>query len=211
MIWQTPPTTIVIENEPASPWTVWAPIIIAVAALAFTVASFWWIHARRGRLVAAGPDAYALGNPGSPASDLMLRLPLAIYNTGAKALVVGNLRCRFLESDVPDQPWRTTRKTLRTGPGDVEDYPTPFPVNGRHAVPKIIEFGDPSTAVKLDPRTYRVLIEVDDTLARGPGPTWRRLVEFDLHVNAKALEGHYVAHRNAPASPADGSSDPSSG
>ena len=178
-----------------------APLIVAVAALAFTVASFWWLNARRGRLVAAALDAYAVGNP---PDDLMLRLPLAIHNTGAKALVVGNLRCRFPDSDAPDQPWRTTRKILGTGPGDVEDDATPFPVEGRHAVPKVIEFGDRSTAVKLSPRTYRVLIEVDHTLAGSAGTTWRKLVEFDLHVDSKALHGNYVAHRNL----ANGSGNP---
>jgi hypothetical protein len=63
---------------------------------------------------------------------------------------------------------------------DVEDYPTPLPVEGRHAVPKVIEVGNRSIAVKLSPPTDRVLIEVDHTLAGGAGPTWRKLVEFDL-------------------------------
>jgi hypothetical protein len=198
VIWQTTPTTIVVENEPANAWSVAAPLIVAVAALVFTVASFWWLNARRGRLVAASPDAFALGNP---PGDLMLRLPLAIYNTGAKALVVGNLRCRFLDAGVPGQPWRTTRNTLRTGPDDVEDFPTPFPVDGRHAVPKVIEFGDKSTAVRLSPRTYQVLIEVDNALAGGAGPTWRKLVEFPLYVHDNMLQGNYIAYRNTPEPP----------
>jgi len=160
------------------------------------VASFWWVNARRGRLVAAAPDAYALANP---SHVLLLRFPLAIYNTGARAFIVGNLRCRFLDADLPDQPWRTTRKTLRSEPDDVDDFPTPFPVDGRQAVPKVIEFG--SERVKLTPRAYRLVIEVDDTLAGNVGPTWRELVKFDLHVHDNALAGNYIAHRNSPEPP----------
>jgi hypothetical protein len=54
-------------------------IVIAVAALLFTVGSFWWLN-RRGRLVGAAPDAYAIANP---PHDLLIRFPLAIFNTGA--------------------------------------------------------------------------------------------------------------------------------
>jgi hypothetical protein len=63
-------------------------------------ASFWWLNARRGRLVAAPPGAFALA---ARPKGILLRLPLAIYNTGARALVVSNLRCRFpnLENAAP--------------------------------------------------------------------------------------------------------------
>jgi hypothetical protein len=64
-------------------------------------------------------------------------------------------------------------------------------------VPKIIEFGDKSTAVKLKPRTYRVVIDVDNTIAGSGAPTWRKLAEFALHVHENALAGNYIAHRNA--------------
>ena len=55
-------------------------IAIAVVAVLFTGGSFWWLNARRGRLVAAAPDAYAIANP---SHDLLIRFPLAIFNTGA--------------------------------------------------------------------------------------------------------------------------------
>jgi hypothetical protein len=51
-------------------------------ALAFTVASFWWLHARTGSLEAAAPRSYAF------ADKVRLRLPFAFFNTGAKALIV---------------------------------------------------------------------------------------------------------------------------
>lgn len=55
-------------------------IVIAVAAVLFTVGSFWWLNARRGRRVGATPAAY--GTP-TWAHDLLTPFPPAILNTGA--------------------------------------------------------------------------------------------------------------------------------
>jgi hypothetical protein len=57
----------------------YAAVGISVLALAFTVASFWWLHARRGALTATRPRAYAF------LDRVRLRLPLAFFNTGAQA------------------------------------------------------------------------------------------------------------------------------
>ena len=59
----------------------WA-LLVAVLALLFTVASFWWLNARRGSLQVGQPGAYAFAN------KPRLRLPTAFYNTGARALIV---------------------------------------------------------------------------------------------------------------------------
>ncbi len=37
-----------------------AAVFIAVLALLFTVASFWWLHARRGHLVGNRPGEFAM-------------------------------------------------------------------------------------------------------------------------------------------------------
>ena len=39
----------------------WA-LLVAVLALLFTVASFWWLDARRGSLQVGQPRAYAFAN-----------------------------------------------------------------------------------------------------------------------------------------------------
>jgi hypothetical protein len=54
--------------------------LVPVGALVFTVASFWWIWLRRGRLTAV------------TSSELRIRFPLVIYNTGTRAIVIENLR-----------------------------------------------------------------------------------------------------------------------
>jgi hypothetical protein len=62
-------------------------------------------------------------------------------------------------------------------------------------VPKVIEVGNRSIAVKLRPPGPTGWSS-RSTLAGGAGPTWRKLVEFDLSVASKALHGEYVVHRN---------------
>jgi hypothetical protein len=72
-------------------------VALAVSGLAFgfTIASFWWLHARTGSLDAAAPRSYAF------ADKVRLRLPFALFNTGAKALIVSDLR--LLIDDLPKQ------------------------------------------------------------------------------------------------------------
>jgi len=38
---------------------VYAALTVSVLALAFTILSFWWLHARKGSLTAAPPRTYA--------------------------------------------------------------------------------------------------------------------------------------------------------
>ena len=73
----------------------WA-FLVAVLALLFTVASFWWLYARRGLLEVGKPGAYAF------ASNVRLRLPLAFYNTGARSLIVTDVQVLLV--DDPAQP-----------------------------------------------------------------------------------------------------------
>jgi hypothetical protein len=61
-------------------------LAVSGLALGFTIASFWWLHARTGSLEAAAPRSYAF------ADKVRLRLPFTFFNTGAKALIVTDLR-----------------------------------------------------------------------------------------------------------------------
>jgi hypothetical protein len=65
------------------------PVVISVCALLFTVGSFWWIQARRGRLRAYGPHAYG----GCLAGNKKLFIhPLIIHNPAPAPLAVTNAR-----------------------------------------------------------------------------------------------------------------------
>jgi hypothetical protein len=95
-------------------------------------------------------------------------------------------------SAAASQIWRTrhrsrdTRlaKTLRPLPDDFDDFPTPFPIEGRQALSLPLQFGDESAPIKLGTGTHRVLVEVDTSVSGEP--SWRNLVDFDLHVHARA-------------------------
>jgi hypothetical protein len=98
-------------------------IVVSLLALAFTIGSFWWLHARRGSLQAARPRSYAF------AKKVRLRLPLALFNTGARALIVEDLRILADERRPrPPLEWITTRKVLRPEPDDGFAFATPFAV-----------------------------------------------------------------------------------
>ena len=113
----------------------YAAVAISVLALACTLVSFWWLHARRGALTAARPRAYAF------ADKVRLRLPLAFFNTGAQALIVSDLRL-VIGDDTSRDPlgWITTRMKLRPEHDD-HAFATPFAVQGRGTRELIVELG----------------------------------------------------------------------
>jgi hypothetical protein len=176
-----------------------ASLGVALGALAFTIASFWWMNIRRGRLKVPPPHAYALG---VSSALFLLRLPLAIYNSGARAIIVRELRCWFDEeqtTQVLPLPWRTIRKTLRPEPDDVIDFASPFVVHGREAIAIMIEFGCPLPGFTIGAGTYPVRIEaLDDKSAK-----WFDVLKFDLHVNQEDVSklSQYLAYRNTPPDP----------
>src|SRR6266508_6030408 len=72
-------------------------LAVSGLALGFTIASFWWLHARTGSLEAAAPRSYAF------ADKVRVRLPFAFFNTGSKALIVTDLRL-LIDNDPDREP-----------------------------------------------------------------------------------------------------------
>jgi hypothetical protein len=171
-------------------------LALAIVALIVSVTTFWLTNVRRGSLRVSPPHVYALTatNP-----VLLLRLPLAIYNTGARAIVVRDLRCWFPEEkteQVLPLPWRATRRSLQPTKDDLQDWPVPFQVRGHEAETSIVEFGCPLPGFTLQQDTYRLKVEVlEDGSDR-----WRGLVEFDLYVTADSqqLESHLTYSNLGP-------------
>jgi hypothetical protein len=128
----------------------YAAVAIALLSLTFTIASFWWIHARAGSLRAVAPNAYAFANRSR------LRLPLAVFNSGTRDAVVGDLR--IVVPDGSTMRWVTTRALLRPGSDDGFAFATPFAVRGRSTREIIAEFEgqhwEPDTG-----RCYRMALE----------------------------------------------------
>jgi hypothetical protein len=168
-----------------------AGLAVALLALGFTIASFWWLHAREGRLEAATPRTYAFTN------KVRLRLPLAFFNTGAKSLIVSDLRVALADEPkrVPFE-WITTRETLNTGTDDGHAFATPFSVGGRSSREVIAEFGDdegwwPPPGSKHRLRLQALIHSATD---------WVDVRTFDWWAPpSEELMGPYLVHRNKPA------------
>jgi hypothetical protein len=168
-----------------------SPIVVAVLALLFTVGSFWWLQARRGKLQTFRPHSFAaVATP----QVTLLRLPLVFYNTGAKPIVVQDLRLRFPdESGAPlPLPWRSTRTKLKPVEDDVDDLPAIFAVPGRSTVQMFIEFGSPWPGFALGGKEVDTTVE---TYLAHHGE-WRELVTFPLAGQGIAAPDSYVAYTN---------------
>jgi hypothetical protein len=164
---------------------------VAVAALLFTVASFWWLYARRGSITATRPLAYAFVGQ----RKLRLRLPFAFFNDGAKALVVVDLR--LVLDDEPGQPklrWKTTRDRLRPESDDGFAFPVPFSIMGRSTREVIAEFG-PEGDLDWSPRagvSHRLRLQGQIH----PESEWIDLAVFDWFAPPEESRAAYIAHRN---------------
>ena len=112
-------------------------VLIALVALAFAIASFWWLHARRGNLRVARPNSYVF------AKKVRLRLPLAFSNTGAVALIVSDLRVIVeMPGEREPLPWIATLPSMRRSGEQISNFATPLTVAGRSTREVLAEFGD---------------------------------------------------------------------
>ena len=164
-------------------------IAVGVCALLFTVASFWWIQLRRGRLVSFEPQTYS---GYVQAGAFRLRLPLTIYNTGAVSLVVTDLRVVFT-GDGQVAPAITFRSTLKPLSSDVIDFVHPFPVRGREAVTKYVEFGSRSWAPEQG-----TCYEISVGLRTGDDGKWTQLLRTQVTTPSGEGAGAYITHRRDP-------------
>jgi len=67
-----------------------AALVISGLALLFSVASFYWMNWRRGRILVGPPKSFAA--VGSQDAKLIIRLPLVFFNSGAIPIVVQDLQ-----------------------------------------------------------------------------------------------------------------------
>ena len=97
-------------------------LVVSVLAFGFAIASFWWLNARRGSVTAVVPAVYAF------VEGFRLRFPVAVFNDGAVALLITDLR--IVVSDAGTFPWQTTRTRLKPASDDGHEFATPFSVKG---------------------------------------------------------------------------------
>lgn len=176
--------------------TTWAPIVISLAALSFTIASFWWMTWRVGRLEVSPPTTYA----GSTQQDkLILLFPLVVYNSGPVPYVVRDLRLRFKDEPPDGLPlnFERVRSGISPSHADLVDLSAAFPVPGNTALRLFCEFQRGPVGREMGVGRHALVIEALTDKWAG----WQVLVEFDLHVDETAAAGlptSFRTFRNRP-------------
>lgn len=170
-----------------------AASIVSVSALVFTVASFWWLNARQGRLETWEPHSFAAICHGSM---VRLRLPLVLHNTGAKPIVVQDLMLSFPDEPASHLPllWTSSPSRLQPGPDEEPTLPAGFVVGGREAKQLFIEFEAPFTGLVPEARDYKVRIQARVGHRKG----WRSLLTFTLRTTNIIYPDRYTVYNNAP-------------
>jgi hypothetical protein len=176
----------VIASVAAPGPPIW-PNFLPVVALLFTVASFWWVYLRRGGLEATSPTTYSAI---ATDEEVLITLPLVVFNKGAAAIVVEDLRLTVAGRTLR---WRCIRSSVDPAYGDVVDLPAPFAIPGRTAHRVFAEFSESPTRWTPElGRAYDAQVEVR---TRG---RWRPLLDFEWWAPRNDLDA-YVAHGNEPA------------
>lgn len=170
-------------------------IAISVMALVFSIASFWWLQARRGRLTISRIPAFS----GYFDSDkrLNLRLPILLYNTGARTRLVDELRLVFPCWEEEVAYWQTSHPTLRpqSAAEDTTDFASPYPISGLHAEIKFIKFSYAVGRALPEPKSTHCRIE-----ARLDGSsTWTVVGHSVLNLTHMHSPESYITYSNSPA------------
>lgn len=187
---------IVVDPSNTDAWMTSAAVV-AAGALIFTVASFWWLNARRGRLKSFEPHTFSCG---MDPWKVRLRLPLVVYNTGAIPIIVQNLRLRLRFPEEPDStqplPWVASLSQIKPEKGEARDFPAVLSISGRAASQMFVEFGAPSLGFTLEARGYPV--QVDAKL--GHKKEWQSLLTFTLQAGQITCPDQYLTYENTPPS-----------
>ncbi|UCM89267.1 hypothetical protein [Streptomyces marincola] len=168
-----------------------AAAVVAACALVFTVLSFWWLNARQGRLYAYAPHSFAATITEERISIL---LPLVVFNSGPKPIIVQDMRLVFLRSGV-SLPWHATREKLRVVKGDEVHLPSVFAVNGRTAQQIFVEFGAAFPLTLPEPEAQDVIIECK----MGHRSRWVGVLKFPLLMGNIWSPANYVGYSNTIA------------
>lgn len=169
-----------------------APVLISCLALIFTVGSFYWLQARKGRL-----KLYPVMTFSGywKKSRLVLRLPVILFNSGARPRVINALRL-VTTDDVGKRitlECHSFRKTIDPTSEDMEDMAHAYAIPGRQVVTKHAHFAVDSLPVldRADPTSFEVEALVDDSTK------WRKLGAVTVHVEIMHTSS-YITYSNNP-------------
>jgi hypothetical protein len=166
-------------------------LLIACLALTFTVGSFWWLHARQGWLQSFEPHTFAAC---ATRQESRLRFPLVLFNSGAKPIVVQDMRLQFPGIESTVLPWALTRSQLQPGPNDGFALPAVFSILGRTAQQMFIEFGGPFAG---GVPAGDCQAQIDVKLGHREG--WDHLLTFTLRASRITDPAHFITYSNRPS------------
>ncbi|WP_143658460.1 hypothetical protein [Streptomyces sp. Tue6028] len=180
-----------------------AAAVVGAMALLFTVATFWWLNARLGALKSWEPQTYAMSL--SP-DYVRARLPLVLFNTGARSIVVLDMRMRFPDEPEAIWPLRWTGMSDELMPKSADDVVAPagFAIGGRTAEQRVVSFSVPSPGFIPEVREYQVVLEAvlgqrklwQRALRRDS--RWQPFLHFTLRLGPMQYSGSYGAYSNSP-------------
>ncbi|MGW3729612.1 hypothetical protein [Streptomyces sp. NPDC000851] len=167
--------------------------VVSLCALVFTISSFWWINARRGRLKSWEPQSFAAV---TQCAWARLRLPFVLHNTGAKPIVVQDLRVTFPDEPASHLPllWVSSPSRLQPGPDEEPKLPAGFAVAGGEAQRLFFEFEAPFAGFVAEPRDYKAQIQARVGHRKG----WRPILTFTLRGANIVAPDRYAVYSNAP-------------
>ena len=124
----------------------------------------------------------------------VVRVPVTLYNTGAKPLVFVDLRINLSsEGHTCVAASRSYRKSVEPIEDDVLDFPHPYVVDGRSVVTKFVEFV-PKPRVMATGKPAQMTFEVFVS-ARG----WRKAGSYELRTDIIGDPAIYITYSNNPA------------
>ena len=169
--------------------------VIATCALAFTLASFWLLYARAGKLEIVGePRSYSF----AASRGFIVTLPLVFTNARPLAAVAINVRLRLDTPGFPSiVPFVATRDGVK--PEDTgRKMATSIVIQGRETRLVCCEFIlEPFDVVLAGPISVPVTVEAFIP-RRGRPPAWKVLLTFPLRLPKEAAEhrGQYLTYDN---------------
>ncbi|MFC7220517.1 hypothetical protein ACFQLX_20485 [Streptomyces polyrhachis] len=185
--------TLIISADQQSSLTAMTPAaIVAGCALVFTVVTFWLLNAYQGNLKSWEPQSFSAAITSSLAR---LRLPLVLYNTGAKPIVILDLRVTFPDGgqSVGTLQWQAACTQLRPKQGEDRNMKSSFAISGRAAEQVFIEFGADFPAFIPEVRDYVARVEVKVGHKEG----WQTLIDFTLRIPHIRYPDSYITYDNS--------------
>lgn len=174
------------------------PLFISVLALVFSVASFWWIHARTGRLRLSSVPVFAgVWTVRDGAPEITLRVPICLYNTGARARTVEGLRLYTpYWSGEARLEWASLAEAIDPGRGNEldRDFVAPYAIDPRRADTRFVDFryAVPGALPEAEPTVFILQALLDGR------DRWEEVGRLTLHLGHMSHPESFIAYRNDP-------------